>query len=192
MKRQCPEVDFICRGDGEQLILDLVERIWRTPGVASVTWMKDGKVVHNPNRVIERHLDQWPFRIARVSSSTSSNRCRSMYPAVLSMERFTTMQTSRGCPWPCMFCDIPIFNEGKWRSRSPQHVVAEFKHLAGTRLWGRLFRRRPFPAPAKANRGDLQRIDRGRAAPSNGDAKGAWIRSRSICSRPWRRPIAGR
>jgi radical SAM superfamily enzyme YgiQ (UPF0313 family) len=50
-------------------------------------------------------------------------------PAVLSMERFTTMQTSRGCPWPCVFCDIPVFNEGKWRSRSPQHVVDEFKHL---------------------------------------------------------------
>jgi radical SAM superfamily enzyme YgiQ (UPF0313 family) len=50
-------------------------------------------------------------------------------PAVLSMERFTTMQTSRGCPWPCVFCDIPIFNEGKWRSRSPQHVVEEFNHL---------------------------------------------------------------
>jgi radical SAM superfamily enzyme YgiQ (UPF0313 family) len=50
-------------------------------------------------------------------------------PAVLSMERFTTMQTSRGCPWTCVFCDIPVFNEGKWRSRSPQHVVEEFKHL---------------------------------------------------------------
>ena len=50
-------------------------------------------------------------------------------PAVLSMERFATMQTSRGCPWPCVFCDIPIFNQGKWRSRSPQHVIAEFDHL---------------------------------------------------------------
>ena len=50
-------------------------------------------------------------------------------PAVLSLDRFTTMQTSRGCPWPCVFCDIPIFNEGKWRSRSAAHVVAEFEQL---------------------------------------------------------------
>jgi radical SAM superfamily enzyme YgiQ (UPF0313 family) len=50
-------------------------------------------------------------------------------PAVLSMERFTTMQTSRGCPWPCVFCDIPISNEGKWRAQSAQHVVAELTHL---------------------------------------------------------------
>jgi radical SAM superfamily enzyme YgiQ (UPF0313 family) len=27
VKHQCPEVDFVCRGDGEQLILDLVERL---------------------------------------------------------------------------------------------------------------------------------------------------------------------
>ena len=39
------------------------------------------------------------------------------------------MQTSRGCPWPCIFCDIPIFNEGKWRSRSPEHVLAELRQL---------------------------------------------------------------
>ena len=27
VKLQCPEVDFVCRGDGEQLILDLLERL---------------------------------------------------------------------------------------------------------------------------------------------------------------------
>ena len=50
-------------------------------------------------------------------------------PAVLSLDRFTTMQTSRGCPWPCVFCDIPIFNEGKWRARSAGPVVEEMKQL---------------------------------------------------------------
>jgi radical SAM superfamily enzyme YgiQ (UPF0313 family) len=28
-----------------------------------------------------------------------------------------------------VFCDIPIFNEGKWRARSAAHVVAELKYL---------------------------------------------------------------
>jgi len=47
VKRQCREVDFICRGDGEQLILDLVERINDPSSVAGVTWMKDGNVALN-------------------------------------------------------------------------------------------------------------------------------------------------
>jgi len=129
VKLQCPEVDFVCRGDGEQLILDLLERLDDPSHVAGLTWTKDGQLVSNPNRMMDRHLDQWPFPDR---DSLPLDFVESMpldVPAVLSMERFTTMQTSRGCPWPCVFCDIPIFNEGKWRSRSPQHVVDEFRHL---------------------------------------------------------------
>ena len=129
VKLQCPEVDFVCRGDGEQLILDLLERLDDPSDVAGLTWAKDGQLVSNPNRMLDRNLDQWPFPDR---DSLPLDFVESMpldVPAVLSMERFTTMQTSRGCPWPCVFCDIPIFNEGKWRSRSPQHVIDEFKHL---------------------------------------------------------------
>jgi anaerobic magnesium-protoporphyrin IX monomethyl ester cyclase len=129
IKLQCPEVDFVCRGDGEQLLLDLIEHLDDPGTVAGVTWAKDGRVVHNPNRALDRDLDQWPFPDRESLPLDFVESMPLDVPAVLSMERFTTMQTSRGCPWPCVFCDIPIFNEGKWRSRSPQHVVDEFKYL---------------------------------------------------------------
>lgn len=129
VKLQCPEVDFVCRGDGEQLILDLIERLDDPQEIPGVTWMKDDKLVHNPSRPIERNLDQWPFPDRESLPLDFIESMPLDVPAVLSMERFTTMQTSRGCPWPCIFCDIPVFNEGKWRSRSAEHVVAEFKHL---------------------------------------------------------------
>jgi len=129
VKLQCPEVDFICRGDGEQLILDLVDRMDDPADVASLTWMKDGRVMHNQNRPVDRHLDQWPFPDRESLALDFVEAMPLDVPAVLSMERFTTMQTSRGCPWPCVFCDIPIFNEGKWRARSAQHVVDEFNYL---------------------------------------------------------------
>ncbi len=129
VKLQCPEVDFVCRGDGEQLLLDLLEHLDDPSGVAGVTWAKDGNPVQNPNRMMERNLDQWPFPDRESLKLDFVESMPLDVPVVLSMERFTTMQTSRGCPWPCIFCDIPIFNEGKWRSRSPEHVVAEFEHL---------------------------------------------------------------
>ncbi len=129
VKTQCPEVDFICRGDGEQLILDLLERLDDPAAVPGLTWAKDGDTVNNPNRPLDRDLDQWPYPDRESLPLDFVESMPLDVPAVLSMERFTTMQTSRGCPWPCVFCDIPIFNEGKWRSRSPQHVIDEFKHL---------------------------------------------------------------
>jgi radical SAM superfamily enzyme YgiQ (UPF0313 family) len=129
VKMQVPEVDFVCRGDGEQLILDLLERLEDPGTVAGVTWQKDGKTVSNPNRAMERNLDQWPFPDRESLKLDFVESMPLDVPAVLSLDRFTTMQTSRGCPWPCVFCDIPIFNEGKWRSRSAEHVVSEFKQL---------------------------------------------------------------
>jgi anaerobic magnesium-protoporphyrin IX monomethyl ester cyclase len=129
VKLQCPEVDFVCRGDGEQLLLDLLARLDDPATVAGLTWAKDGALMHNPNQTIERHLDRWPFPDRESLPLEFIESMPLDVPAVLSMERFTTMQTSRGCPWPCVFCDIPMFNEGKWRSRSAQHVVEEFKHL---------------------------------------------------------------
>ncbi len=129
VKLQCPEVDFVCRGDGEQLILDLVEHLDDPAEVAGLTWAKDGELVHNPSRPLERNLDQWPFPDRESLPLDFIESMPLDVPVVLSLDRFTTMQTSRGCPWSCVFCDVPIFNGGKWRARSPEHVVAELRHL---------------------------------------------------------------
>jgi radical SAM superfamily enzyme YgiQ (UPF0313 family) len=129
VKMQVSEVDYVCRGDGEQLILDLLNRPDDPGSIPGLTWHKDGRVMHNPNRLLEKNLDQWPYPDRESLPLDFVESMPLDVPAVLSLDRFTTMQTSRGCPWPCVFCDIPIFNEGKWRSRSPEHVIGEFAEL---------------------------------------------------------------
>ncbi len=129
VKMQVPEIDFVCRGDGEDLLLELLDRLDDPETVLGVTWQRDGRMRHNPNRPLERNLDRWPFPDRESLALDFVESMPLDVPAVLSLERFTTMQTSRGCPWPCVFCDIPIFNEGKWRSRTPGHVVSEMKEL---------------------------------------------------------------
>lgn len=129
IKLQCPEVDFVCRGDGEQLILDLVEHLDDPSKVNGITWAKDGQIVHNPDRAIDNNLDQWPFPDRESLPLEFIDAIPLDVPAVLSKKRFTIMQTSRGCPQSCTFCNIPMISKRKWRARSPQHVINELKHL---------------------------------------------------------------
>ncbi|MGC1952075.1 MAG: radical SAM protein [Gammaproteobacteria bacterium] len=129
VKRQCSDVDFVCRGDGEQLLLDLLEALDNPGNVAGLTWEKNGEVISNPERIMERNLDQWPIPDRECLKLDFVESMPLDVPVILSTDRFTTMQTSRGCPWPCVFCDIPNFSSNKWRPRTPENVVAELKHL---------------------------------------------------------------
>jgi len=129
IKIQCPEVDFICRGDGEQLILDLIEHLDNPSEVNGVTWASNGQIVHNPDRAIDNNLDQWPFPDRESLPLEFVEAMPLDVPVVLSKKRFTVMQTSRGCPQSCVFCNIPMISKRKWRARSSEHVINELKHL---------------------------------------------------------------
>jgi radical SAM superfamily enzyme YgiQ (UPF0313 family) len=42
----------------------------------------------------------------------------------------TTIQTSRGCPFPCAYyCAYPLVQGKKWRHRSPEHVLREIEDI---------------------------------------------------------------
>lgn len=129
VKRQCREVDFICRGDGEPLILDLLENLDTPERVKGLVFEKDGEVFVNEPQEMQQDLNRWPIPDREGLPLHFIESMPLDVPAVLSMKRYTTMQTSRGCPWPCVFCDIPIFNEGKWRDWSAEHVLDEFEEL---------------------------------------------------------------
>ncbi|TKB92023.1 MAG: radical SAM protein [Nitrospira sp.] len=41
-----------------------------------------------------------------------------------------TLQTSRGCPYPCgYYCPYPLVEGVKWRSQTPERIVAELKDV---------------------------------------------------------------
>ena len=39
------------------------------------------------------------------------------------------MQASRGCPYRCSFCEIPVFYEGSYRTRPIEDIVEEIKQV---------------------------------------------------------------
>ncbi len=157
VKRQVPEVDFVCRGDGEQLILDLVERLDDPAGVMGVTWQDaSGAVRENPPRMLDRNLDQWPFpdresldaRFRRVHAARRSGRAvaRALHDHA-DLARL---------PVAVHLLRHPDLQRGQVALAQPRARPRRVRAAEEGRLRRRVLRRRPFPPPAQAHRGDLR------------------------------------
>lgn len=113
-----PGVDFVVKGDGEITMARLVEhlgdprRLEEVPGLA---FRAAAQVVDNPGVPIE-DLDDLPFPARELTAYRDYRFPLSKRPV------FTTLITSRGCPYACTFCD-----EGHttFRAHSAQRVVEE-------------------------------------------------------------------
>ena len=127
--KDCPDIDCVGVGEGEKLLPDYLDKLDDPGSVAGLVWRNGGEIVRNTSRPLIRDLDQFPYP-DRVSLPIDYVESLPLdVPAVLSLDKFCTMQTSRGCPYSCIYCDIPSLSEGKWRCRSPEHVLGEMQQL---------------------------------------------------------------
>jgi radical SAM superfamily enzyme YgiQ (UPF0313 family) len=127
--KDCPEIDAVGAGEGEELLPEYLENLDDPGVVESLSWRKGEEIIENPARALKRNLDQYPYPDR---DSLPIEYIESMpldVPAVLSLDKFCTVQTSRGCPYQCIYCDIPALAGGKWRYRSPEHVLGELQQL---------------------------------------------------------------
>lgn len=125
----CPEIDCIGVGEGEELLCDYLDHLGRPGAVAGLVWRDNSQIVRNPPRTLLEDLDRYPYPDR---TSLPIDYIESMpldVPAVLSLDKFCTVQTSRGCPYRCIYCDIPSLSQGKWRCRSAEHVLGEMQQL---------------------------------------------------------------
>ena len=127
--KNCADIDCVGCGEGEELLPDYLSHLDDPGSVAGLVWRNAGKVVANPPRPLLRDLDQFPYPDRTSLPIDYIESLPLDVPAVLSLDKFATVQTSRGCPYSCIYCDIPSLGEGRWRSRSPEHVVGELQQL---------------------------------------------------------------
>jgi len=122
---ECPELDIVVRKEGENTLLEVVQRIEDGKSyqdVIGTTCRKDDKIVRNPDRPYIEDLDSLPFP------------ARQLWP----MERFREYEdilylaTSRGCVYWCEFCATVRMHGRKYRMRSPKNVVDELEFLHKT------------------------------------------------------------
>ncbi|MFQ5505759.1 MAG: B12-binding domain-containing radical SAM protein [Planctomycetota bacterium] len=118
-----PEVDLVVRHEGERTIVELVGMLESgardLSSIDGLVWKRDGEIVHNRPRQNVPEVDRIPF----------PDKTANLMPERYEADRFGVMFTSRGCPWPCTFCD----SRGVWtrniRYRTPENVIEEMLGL---------------------------------------------------------------
>jgi len=93
-----PGVDAVCRGEGEQAILDLVQALEKGRPLSGIAdwWFKRGdRIEQNPTRHLEDDLDRIPFPDRDLLFE------RDEFTRQSGIKHFIT---SRGCPYNCTYC----------------------------------------------------------------------------------------
>ena len=124
-------VDLCLRGDFEETTLELCEALLRgsNPEVAGSLCFDAGEIRSYGERPLVQDLDALP---PPSHDFFLTSRYRYLHPVRgIGPFRWGFIQTSRGCPFPCVYCSRTLRNSfGKtYRSRSAASVVAEMESL---------------------------------------------------------------
>ncbi|MDX2217308.1 MAG: magnesium-protoporphyrin IX monomethyl ester anaerobic oxidative cyclase [Oculatellaceae cyanobacterium bins.114] len=124
--REAPWVDYIIRGEGEEITVNLLQAIANDTDqrdrhtILGIAFLDDGKVVatpaHPPIKDLNTLTPDWSLLEWDRYIYTPLNT------------RVAVPNYSRGCPFRCRFCSQWKFWR-KYRSRSPKHFVDEIEKL---------------------------------------------------------------
>ena len=122
---RCPNIDMVVRGEGEEIIRQIVTGI-PYKDILGLSYRENGGIVHN-------EIHPLPD-ITRIPFPDRSLRKQDYYLAKygvrLSSHTFDTILSTRGCPFNCKFCTFSLNPLGQKRSyteRPVESVIEELK-----------------------------------------------------------------
>jgi radical SAM superfamily enzyme YgiQ (UPF0313 family) len=118
---ECKYIDIIVKGEGEETTKELIESIEKGAPlnkVRGITFREKNEIIDSEPRPFIKNIDDIPF---------PSRDLLPMHLYKFNGVKYTTMLTSRGCPFKCSFCSSSRLFGGYWRGRSPENVLEEMK-----------------------------------------------------------------
>lgn len=118
------EIDYVVLGEGEATMAELANSLLnggRPEKVNGIAYIKNGMFHQTKPHEYIRNLDELPFparHLLPIEKYQSPQYQKS---------RVTSIITSRGCPYNCIFCDYRFLMGPKFRRRSPQNVINEIE-----------------------------------------------------------------
>lgn len=127
------EIDAVVRGEGELSFLNLVRAIDKKEDITNINVKgisfrnKKGEVVHNINEMPIADLDNLPLPARDFLPMEKYEQT-----TFFSKKRCTSILTSRGCPYYCVYCSTSLQWGHNIRHRSAKNVVDEIDFLLKT------------------------------------------------------------
>ena len=119
--RDCPAIDFIVRKEFDYAVTDFAKGK-PLEEIAGASFLKDDKIVHNPDQPQLQDLDSLPHVTDVYKRDLDVKR----YNVPFLLYPYVSLYTTRGCPAQCTFCLWPQTLSGHpWRKRSTDDVAAE-------------------------------------------------------------------
>ena len=122
---RCRNIDLIVRGEGEEIIKQIVTGV-PYKDIRGLSYRENGGIVHN-----EIHLLPDIMHIPFPDRSLRKHEyCMVKHGVRLSSHTFDTVLTTRGCPFKCKFCTFSLNPLGQKRSyteRPVESVIEELK-----------------------------------------------------------------
>jgi hopanoid biosynthesis associated radical SAM protein HpnJ len=116
-------IDFVARKEFDYTIKDIVDGKPFSE-INGLTYRKDGKIIHNPERELIPNMDDLPF----VANVYKRDLQIEKYFIGYLLHPYMSIYTGRGCPAQCTFCLWPQTIGGhRYRTRSPENVYQEIK-----------------------------------------------------------------
>jgi hypothetical protein len=123
-----PLVDFVIRSQGERPLLALIDTLRRGGALAdigSLSWKRDGTIVHNPIGafVALDDLPDLPYADVPMAQYIHDNYLG---------RRTAAHSSSFGCPFACGFCAVGAMAQRRWLAQSAARTASVVEHLATT------------------------------------------------------------
>lgn len=125
-------LDFILRGESEESVVELLSRLKSGRPVAEVDGLvfREGDAVRvNPKVNFIADLDRLPFPAHDLLGPERYFKLALPMAYSFLSPRNLPVVTSRGCPCSCSFCSSTHLWGKRYRTRSPENVLAELDYL---------------------------------------------------------------
>ncbi|HKZ93122.1 MAG TPA: radical SAM protein [Candidatus Bathyarchaeia archaeon] len=127
--KKYPFVDAVVRGEGEHVVPELagcMKKKRNFKEIDSLTFRNEGHVVSTPDAPLIGNIESLPIPDRDLIDAEYTSE---IFGIKVATRKFTSMISSRGCPFRCSFCGCRKFARGVWRPRSVENIMKELQLL---------------------------------------------------------------